>query len=148
MLKLLEGSPELTVSLSPSRYLFAYVATVHIAVLLSITWYPLSVAARVAIALFVLLYALYSVGRSGLGGSPNRITLLEIFQRGVWVTRCHGRKQVGIVSATVWKWLIVIYLRNAGGRDRSLVIFPDSCSADDHRRLRVLLQHCLVVDSE
>lgn len=147
MLKLPEGSPELSLTLNPSRYLLIYLISVHSLVSLSVVCYPLSATVRAVFFLLVLIHGIFYCYRVGFYGSPDRVTLLEIQRRGVWVG-CHkDRLRVDIVSATVWKWITVINVRAQGGRSRSVVIFPDSCTVQERRRLRVLLRYCLVTET-
>ena len=63
-------------------------------------------------------------------------------QEGAWLLeRAGAREQVELLEdTTVWEWLIVLRLRNSVGGVESLPVVPDSCSAEELRRLRVVLR--------
>lgn len=145
MLKPVDGTPPLTLELSPSRYLAGYVAISHSALLAVTFFYPIAGIYRSVLVVIVLLHWVASSRRVNNPGYSGWISGLIYSGAELQIVNGDGREAVLITEATVWSWLVVINMCAAGGRQRyRLVILPDSTGSEQQRQLRVFLRHCLV----
>ena len=132
--------PRLRIALEPSRTLFALLCLLHGA----------AMAAPWASGLPGWLSAsLTGLAGAGLAACVRRHR--EALRAGPWIlaledggwslARGAGRHAVELLAdTTVWEQLVVLRLRDGAGRVHALALLPDTCTADEFRRLRVALR--------
>ena len=135
----MEG-PRLSIRIEASRRLFAASMLLHVAAIAAPWGAALPAWLRLALSLAAGL---------GLVATWRRYRLDR--SRGPWRLQVDdGRWSLGrgvelepvevLGDTTVWEWLVVLRVRGPDAHARSLAVLPDSCTADEMRRLRVALR--------
>lgn len=141
------------INLSPSRYLQLYITGLHALVSLALlyslaaiwpdSWWPvfiLPIALLVIVA--VIVYTTRVLNTHCNQQTADFISGLSCANQ-QW--RLHtelAEVPVILQQATVWSWLIVLHCYGEVSKQHyAVVIATDSVSAEQHRRLRVLLRH-------
>jgi hypothetical protein len=140
----MKGPPPLRIELARSRLAVAFVAIAWLASALVVAWIPGSMLLRGFAVVAIGAYALWTLRYGALRAMPSSIVVLELAADGTAVLlekggpRRNGRVQP---SSYVGTWLVTLVVRLDGSRwSRSIALLPDMMSAEDMRRLRVMLR--------
>jgi hypothetical protein len=125
------------ITLKPSRYWLLFASLVAGLAALAVARLPLS--PPLMIVLLLVLYG-YRVWRRHL--VARACTRLGYQGEQWWLVINGEQTALQLRHATTWQCLVSLGFTEADTtRSHRLVLLPDSCSADDLRRLRVLLRH-------
>jgi hypothetical protein len=140
-----KSTPVLRVTLQPSRIAAALLALATIATATMLSLLPGEPWVRVAGVLIVGACGIHALARTTAVGMRRSIAAIELAaDRRALITDRSGQRIEAIVrpESYVGALLTTLVLRPDGARrSRALAIWPDTMSADEFRRLRVLLRH-------
>ena len=137
---------QINLSISPSRYMKAYISVVHALVLVALVVVPLHSLLWLLATLMAVLHWRYCLKRYTSVKYRDGISQLS-YREGQWrLVSNDTETPVFLNQATIWRWLVVMnfksYQRMGQRRGRyALVLWPDSVDDDSFRRLRVHLKH-------
>ncbi|MEW5708977.1 protein YgfX [Pelomicrobium sp. G1] len=136
--------PAAEVSLRPSAALALVLSAGHGTAAATLFPLDLPAAAKVLLGLALLVSAVASVARHAwLWGSRAWVRLRVGSDLGAELETRAGKRIAGRVlpSTLVHPWLLVVRVApEGGGRERAVVLLPDSADADGLRALRVVLR--------
>ena len=125
------------IELRRSRLLAFLTVALHVLAIACLWLLPWPVLARGVLVLIVALSAWHSLRPSPVAG-------LRLGERGeLWILRSGSEPAAAAVQpdSAVFSWLVVLRVRGErDGRLRSLVLLPDSMSAEQFRLLRLWLR--------
>lgn len=132
----------LELALRPSKWHCLLLSVVHLLALVALALAGLAPILAIAVGAVVVISFVHSLRRFGLLRDRRSV---------VRVTWHEGRWQLVLGAGTIMPvdlsatlvvlgWLIVVNFRDAAGTRYPVVLLPDSTSADEFRRLRVLLR--------
>jgi hypothetical protein len=140
----MKGPPPLRVELARSRLGAAFVAVAWVASALLLVFVPGPMIPRLFAVVAIGAYALWTLRHWALRAMPSSIVAFELAADGAVVlfeqggARRRGRVQP---SSYVGTWLVTLVVRLDGSRwSRSIALLPDMISAEEMRRLRVMLR--------
>lgn len=149
MLKVVPGTPDFALAVTPSRTMAALLLAVHAALLAVVFSFPLNKSVVAVAVALVLLHMALAGWRHNSTRNARWVAHLECVNGRLAVADRRGWHAVTLVNATVWRSLMILNLRRVGRRDRlQLVLFNDSCSARAWREVSVLLRHCVSEDGD
>lgn len=136
--------PTVEVCLRPSAALTLALSAGHGTAIAALFPLDLPAAAKVLLGLALLASAVASIARHAwLQGSKASVKLRVGSDLGAELETRAGEKIAGRVLpySLVHPWLLVVRVApHGGGRERSVVLLPDSADADSLRALRVVLR--------
>jgi toxin CptA len=140
----MKSPPPLRLEIKPSRIAAALIAAGVVASASLVAWLPIEWWWRAAGLLGIGAYGVWLLRSRISAGTPQSVVAIEIAAdlRGTFTER-GGRRVEGSVQPDSYAGtlLTTIVLRPTGSRrSRAIAILPDMLSAEDFRRLRVLLR--------
>lgn len=144
MFRPMDGAPNLHIALRSSPTLVLLVLAIHALCLVSLLYLPLPGPVLALATVLLVSHGGLVLGRDYLASSGERVLGLEMGGR-VWlVTSAGSRLAVDLQVITLWRWLVIIRLRElASGRVRSVLVARDGCADGQWRQLCVALRHSL-----
>lgn len=134
---------QISLLISPSGYMKAYISVLHAFVLLSLAVItPFNLAIWLLAIVTVALHWRYCLRRYTSVKHQDWISQLSYSDGQWWLNTNDKRTAVFLYRATIWRWLVVMnFKRDQGWGRYALVLWPDSVDDDNFRRLRVHLRH-------
>jgi hypothetical protein len=140
----MKGPAPLQIELGVSRLGVAFLAVAYLASALLVALIPASVLLRSGAALAIGVYYVWTLRQWGLHTLPSSIIGIELAVDGTAVlVEASGERRSGRVRASsyVGTWLVTLVIRLDGARRSSAIaILPDMITAEEMRRLRVMLR--------
>jgi toxin CptA len=138
----MKSAPAIAFDYRPSRWLLAALSCIMALALLAVG----------ASAIPLLAKLLLDACACAYGAQAVRRLLRPVVRRCAWYETGHWRVRdaagddhaASLLRASVRGMLIVLVLRSELQRSVALVLLPDNCDADTHRRLRVRLARATV----
>src|SRR5438477_6045341 len=140
----MRGPPPLRVELGRSRLAVTFVVAAYLATATLIAFMPGPALLRALAVAAIGAYSVVSLRRSGLRTLRHALVGVEISADGrVALTERGGARREGRAQPAcyVGTWLTTLVVRVDGARwSRTIVVLPDMLSAEEMRRLRVMLR--------
>jgi hypothetical protein len=140
----MKGPPPLRIELARSRLAVAFVAAAWLASALVVVVIPGSMLVRGCAVVAIGAYALWTLRSWAMHAMPGSIVAFQLAPDGAAALfEKDGAQRNGRVqpSSYVGTWLVTLVVRLDGSRwARSIALLPDMMSAEDVRRLRVMLR--------
>ena len=140
----MRGPAPLRIELGISRWGVAFLAVAYLASALLVALIPGSALVRGGAALAIGAYYVWTLREWGLRTLPGSVVGIEIAADGTAVLiEASGERRSGRVrpSSYVGTWLVTLVVRLDGARrSRAIAILPDMITAEEMRRLRVMLR--------
>ncbi len=139
----------LVIRLSESRFLSIYIVIIHLLLIFTVSFYPVTGMVGFLIIGIIIAHGIYSQWRHShlsVGNWVNRLT----YNHQQWtITLADEPVLVRLKQATVWNRLVVLVFESDNPhRDYPVLVFSDSTDVENHRQLRVILKHMPVFASD